>query len=192
MNSGFYITELGKADNQRENNSKNQEEQPRSFEEINNNFTLSTTKNDELTLEKSKHNILDYLIREETNFADLYKVEKYYKSVIIENSKKFDKTDALIKDKLKEIDYVQDLINRDIIANIDLEKEEMLELYRIEKQNLHERIKHIEHDNECYQHMFERYYNNNVNFYLFLFRFFFLNKFFNVFGYSKNIINFLK
>ena len=163
MNSGFYITELGKEFKQ-ENKSKNIDEQPKNLEEINNNFTLSTSKDDEFTLEKSKHNILDYLIREETNFADLYKVEKYYKSVLNENSNKFDKSDAIIKEKLKEIEYVQDFINREIIANIDLEKEEMLELYRMEQENLEARIKQIEHDNECYQHMFERFYKDNVCF----------------------------
>ena len=165
MKSGFYITELGK-DIKQENKSKNKEEDPKTFEEINNNFTLSSIVNDGITLENSKHNILDYLIREETNFADLYKVEKYYKSVIIENSKKYDKADIIIKGKLKEIEYVQDLINREIITNIELEKEDMLELYRIEKENLHENIQKLEHDNECYQYMFERDYRSNVNFYV--------------------------
>lgn len=163
MNSGFYITELG-IDNKQENKVKTNEEKPKNLEEINDNFTLSSVRNDEITLERSKHNVVDYLIREETNFADLYKVEKYYKSVIIENSKKNDKTDFIIKEKLKEIEYVQDLINREIIANIELEKEEMLELYRIEKENLENKIKYIEHDNECYQHLFERFYKNNVSY----------------------------
>lgn len=170
MNSGFYITELGK-EHKQENNSINSEEHYKSLEEINNNFTLSNTKHDEITLEKSKHNILDYLIREETNFADLFKVEKYYKSVLIANSKKFDKTDTVIKEKLKEIEFVQDLINREIIANIDLEKDEMVELYRIEKENLQARILQLEHDNECYQHMCDRYFRSNVCFLFFIFRF---------------------
>ena len=164
MNLGFYITELG-TDHKLENKSKNNkdDEQPKSLEEINNNFTFSNTESEEITLQKSKHNILDYLIREETNFADLYKVEQYYKSVLIENSKQIDKTDSLIKAKINEIEYVSDLINREIIANIDLEKDEMLELYRIEKESLEARIQRIEHDNECYEHMFERFYMNSVH-----------------------------
>lgn len=163
MNSGFYITELGK-EHKHDNKSINTDnaDEPKSLNEINNNFTLSSTKNDGLTLERSKHNILDYLIREETNFADLHKVETYYKSVIIDNSKKFDKTDKIINDKLKEIEYVQDLINREIIANIELEKEEMIELYDFEKVNLESKIKQIEYDVECYQYMFERLYEDNV------------------------------
>ena len=92
----------------------------------------------------------------------MYKVEEYYKNVIIQNSKKYDKNDAILKGKLQDIEHVQDLINREIIANIDLEKEEMLELYGIEKENLQEKIEQIDHDNECYQHMFDRFYKNNV------------------------------
>jgi hypothetical protein len=168
MNSGFYITELGK-DCYLENNSKGFTEETIEMKEINDNFELSTSteKRDELTLEKTKHNILDYLIREETNFADLYKVEKYYKNIIVQNSKKYDKTDATILEKIKEIEYVQDLINREIIANIDLEKDEMVELYKIEKENLNEKIRKLEHDNECYEHMFTRFYKNNVFKFLF-------------------------
>jgi len=160
MNSGVYITELKGVNPEKNINTNNDE--PNELKEINENFTLSSTKNDEVTLEKSKHNILDYLIREETTFADLYKVEKYYKNILIQHSKKYNQTNDLIKDKMKEIEYVQDLINREIIANIDLDKTEMLELYRIEKERLQNGIEQYELDKECYQHIYERQYRNNV------------------------------
>lgn len=165
MNSGFYITALGKElSSQEKSIDKNKESLD--LKEFKDKINLSciTEKNDEIILEKSKHNILDYLIREETNFSDLFKVEKYYKNLIIENSKKYDRTNTSIQNKEKEIEYVQDLINREIIANIDLEKQEMLDLYALEKENLQEKIDQFDHDNECYQHMLDRFYKNNVIF----------------------------
>lgn len=169
MNSGFYITGLGKEfnslDGRKEINQENKE-----LKEFKEKIDLSfiTEKNDEMILEKSKHNILDYLIREETNFSDLYKVEKYYKQLIIQNSKKYDKTNNLIKNKKQEIEYIQDLIDREIIANIDLEKQEMLDLYEIEKVNLKDKIDKYNLDNECYEHLFQRLYRNNVKKYIIL------------------------
>ena len=163
MNSGFYITGLEKEFNSQDQ-SINKNKETIELKEFKDKINLSciTENTDEIILEKSKHNILDYLIREETNFSDLYKVEKYFKNILIENSKKYDKTNTLIQNKMQEIEHVQDLINREIIANIDLEKQEMLELYVIEKENLQEKINKFDYDNECYQHIFERFYKNNV------------------------------
>lgn len=170
MSSGFYITELGK-DSFLENKIKPKENGQKDLNEINENFTLSSIneKKDQATLEKTKHNVLDYLIREETNFADLNKVEKYFKNEIILKSKKYDVNQTLIKRKLKDIEEVQDLINREIISNIDLDKDEAYELYNIEKDNLESKIEQISHDNECYEYMLERFYTNNVCFSLFKF-----------------------
>ena len=168
MKSGFYITGLDK-DSSSKNKSIEKIKETKELKEFKEKLDISciTEKNEEIILERSKHNILDYLIREETNFSDLFKVEKYYKNLIIHNSKKYDKTNTIIKNKKKEIEFVQDLINREIIANIDLEKQEMLDLYDMEKVNLHEKIEKNDHDIECYEHLLKRLYRNNV-IYLFL------------------------
>ncbi len=170
MNSGIYLTGLGKEFSSQEK-SKDKNKENIELNEFKDKINLSciTEKNNEIILERSKHNIVDYLIREETNFSDLYKVEKYYKNLIVENSQKYDRTSALIDNKMKEIEFVQDLINREIIANIDLEKQDILDLYAIEKEKLHEKIDKFDHDNECYHHMLERiYYNNVISFNIFI------------------------
>jgi len=164
MKTKFLITELGK-DSYLEKKSIPNEMEQKEIKAIEDNLDLSRISEikDEVTLERSKHNILDYLIREETNFADLYKVEHYYKNLIIQHSKKYNNVNKLIKEKKNEIDYVQDLINREIIANIDLEKDEMIEVYKMEKERINKKINQVELDNECYEHIFKRLYRNNVN-----------------------------
>jgi len=156
MSSNFYITEI--------NDSKSGLMDSKELKEINDNFSLSneSIKNDEKTLEKTKHNIIDYLIREETDYADLYKVEKHFREVNIINSKKFNRLSKLIKRKKEQIDEVQELINREIIENINLDKDEMIQLYKNEKERIIKNIKTIDHDMECYRHIYDKLYKTNV------------------------------
>jgi len=161
MNPGFYLTELAIEDNQ-----KSKILETKELKEINDNFCLTSEsigKNkDQKTLEKTKHNVLDYLIREESDFADLYKVEKHFKDIMISNTNEFNNYDKLIKKKQEEIDEVQKLINRELIENINLEKDEMIELYKLEKEKIVKNIGTIEHDMECYQHIYNKLYRTNV------------------------------
>lgn len=159
MTSNLYISEL-----EIENDSKNNLLEDQELKEINDNFQLTNNsiRNDGKTLEKTKHNIIDYLIREETDYADLFKVEKYFRVVNISNSKKFNNYSKLIKRKKEEIDEVQELINKEIIENINLEKEDMIDLYRQEKEKIVKNINSIDHDMEIYQGMYETLYKKNV------------------------------
>lgn len=169
MNPGFYLTELAI-----ENDPNSKIIESKELEEINDNFCLTdiSTKKDNKLLEKTKHNILDYLIKEESDFADLYKVEKHFKDIMISNTNKFNKYKKLINRKQEEIDEVQKLINREIIENINLEKNEMVELYDNEKEKIKKQIGTLEHDSECYQHIYNKLYRTNVRKFFILFIFY--------------------
>jgi hypothetical protein len=162
MSSNFYITDLNDS---KSGKSSLVDKDKEEIKKINDNFSLtnnSIKKDEEKTLEKTKHNILDFLIREETDYADLYKVEKYFREVNISNLIKFNRFNKQIKKKKEEIDEVQELINREIIENIDLDIEEMLELYSNEKERIIKNINKIDHDMEIYREMREKLYKNNV------------------------------
>ena len=163
MNSGFYITELAKDQNIKYKPNTNLNDSNDSDNLIENVISnLRSSKEDQITLEKSKHNVLDYLIREETNFADLYKVENYFKNILNEKSKKYDVNDAIIKKKLKEIKNIEDLINSEIISNIELDKDDIITVYADEKIKLENKIENLEYDNECYQYTNNRIIKANV------------------------------
>jgi hypothetical protein len=163
---GFYLTELGIDDD------KSNIIETKELKEINDNFNLTTDvfqKKDNKLLEKTKHNVLDYLIREETDFANLYKVEDHFKNIMISNTKEFNRFDKLIKRKQEEIDEVQALINKELIDNIDLEKEEMIQIYNTEKEKIKINTATINHDTECYQHIYNKLYRTNVKINKFIF-----------------------
>jgi hypothetical protein len=160
MSSNFYITDLNESKLGNSNQLENKE-----IKKINDNFSLtnnSIKKDDEKTLEKTKHNIIDYLLREETDYADLYKVEKYYREVNISNLNKFNGLNKSIKIKKDKIDEVQELINREIIENIDLNMEEMIELYSNEKERIIKNTNYLNHDMEIYREIREKLYKQNV------------------------------
>jgi hypothetical protein len=161
INQGFYLTELLIEDNQKSKIIETQE-----LKEINDNFSLtsnSLTRNkNQKILEKTNHNVLDYLIREQSEFADLFKVENYFKNIMISKIEQFNNYNKLLKSKQKEIEQVEELINRELIENIDLEKEEMIEIYENEKDKLSKNIGLIEHDTEGYRHIYNKLYKTNV------------------------------
>jgi hypothetical protein len=160
-NQGFYLTEL-----LIEDDNKSKIVESKELKEINDNFSLTTNSitrnNNQKLLEKTNHNVLDYLIREESEFADLFKVENYFKDIMISKIGEINHYNKLLKLKQKEIDEVQDLINRELIENIHLDKDEMIELYDNEKEKLSRNIGLIEHDTECYKHIYDKLYRSNV------------------------------
>jgi hypothetical protein len=110
---------------------------------------------------RTKKDFLDFLIQEETRFADLEKIETFYQNISINNFKKYNDNEKEVEKKKLELIKLQELIEQEIVNNLNLKKEDILGYYEKNVQSIKSKITKKEHDIECYLHSKERLYKAN-------------------------------
>ena len=146
----FYITEL-KIDNE--------QRRPKS-EEKNRYEKLTFEKSKKIN--NSKRDVLDFLINEQTKFADLEKIEKFYLNQAIKNNNKFNANEEMIRKRKLELLQIQEAIEQNLIVKVKFNEEDLLQEYQQQINDLNRKIILKHNDLECYDNMYERLYKSNV------------------------------
>ena len=108
-----------------------------------------------------KQNFLDFLIQEQTNFANLDQVYSFYSERAIENRKRYN--DNLIKiQKLKEEeDELHKVIYVEVLKNYPIQKTALETYYDSKISKLNSIVSIYNHNLDCYQNMYKRLYKAN-------------------------------
>jgi hypothetical protein len=111
----------------------------------------------------AKKEFLDFLIQEETNFADFQNVENFYQGLRIKNENNFNANHEKIKRKEEELKYIDNQIEALLITNLQIDYKDKEKDFENQINEIKEQIKIREHDLECYKHMYDRLYRTNVS-----------------------------
>lgn len=149
--SAFYITEV--KDKGTIKRSKSEEKK-----------SLDAENAPQSPCKSTKSEFLEFLIHEETKFADLEKIENYYQSEMIKNYNYFNSRQNLIAKKKLELRQIEETIEQAIVSNVKIKEEDLVSYYDKQIEDLKQNIILKEHDLECYQHMYQRLYKANVSF----------------------------
>ena len=108
-----------------------------------------------------KQNFLDFLIQDQTNFANLDQVYSFYSERAIENRKRYN--DNLIKiQKLKEEeDELHKVIYVEVLKNYPIQKTALETYYDAKISKLNSIVSIYNHNLDCYQNMYKRLYKAN-------------------------------
>jgi hypothetical protein len=112
-------------------------------------------------LHKTKQNFLDYIINEQTQYADLEKIEDYYKSITVNNHDKYNKEQALLDTKMKELDKLTSLVHIELIQNVNFTQDDFENNINNQIELVKEQVVAREHDYECFQNMYNQLYQSN-------------------------------
>lgn len=111
-----------------------------------NKIKIEKKKQEENLFKKSENNFVDYMIQDQTKFADLNKIEDYFKRQIHEKIKTFDKNKIQILQKQKEFEILEKQIEKELIGNADIDYDFLREEYEEIKNSFMEKIRIKEYD----------------------------------------------
>ena len=106
-------------------------------------------------------NFFDYLINENSNYANFEKVTDYYEKKLHQNKNKYDLNLEIIKSKKKEIKQLNKYIYSIIVESVKLEDKTMESYYDNAKEKLNKEIYLTEHELEVYKNTFNEIYKKN-------------------------------
>ena len=106
-------------------------------------------------------NFFDYLINENSNYANFEKVTDYYEKKLHKNKNKYDLNLDIIKNKKEEIQKLNRNIYSIIIDSVKLEDKDMELYYDKAKEKLKKEIFLSEHELEVYKNTFSEIYKKN-------------------------------
>ena len=106
-------------------------------------------------------NFFDYLINENSNYANFEKVTDYYEKKLHQNKNKYDLNLDIIKNKKEEIQKLNRYIYSIIIDSVKLENKDMELYYDKAKEKLKKEIFLSEHELEVYKNTFSEIYKKN-------------------------------
>ena len=106
-------------------------------------------------------NFFDYLINENSNYANFEKVTDYYEKKLHKNKNKYDLNLDIIKNKKEEIQKLNRYIYSIIIDSVKLENKDMELYYDKAKEKLKKEIFLSEHELEVYKNTFSEIYKKN-------------------------------
>jgi hypothetical protein len=118
-------------------------------------------KSKKLTL--TKQDFLEFLIQEETKFADLEKIEDFYDNTKIKKFSQFNKNQNLILKKKEQLKKLEETIQMALVSSFKIKEQDLVSYYDKQIKELKEKIVVREHDMECYSHTHQRLYKANVS-----------------------------
>ncbi len=80
--------------------------------------------------------LVDFMINEETKFANFNQIENYFKEDIVNNNKIFDANKIYIEKKQMEIECLNLMIEKELIHNLDYDYDNIVKKYEEEKNQL--------------------------------------------------------
>ena len=122
---------------------------------------ISKFEKKEVSKETLIENFFDYLINENSNYANFEKVTDYYEKKLHQNKNKYDLNIDIIKSKQEEIKKLNNYMCNVIINHVKLEDKDMELYYQNAKEKLKKEIFLIEHELEVYKNTFNEIYRMN-------------------------------
>lgn len=108
-----------------------------------------------------KQNFLDFLIQDQTNFADLEQVQNFYSDRVLDNKRKYNDNLIRIKKLQEEDEQLSIDIFKEIIKHYTIQKTTLDAYYDLKIDRLKEIVNMKNHNLECYQNMYKRLYKAN-------------------------------
>lgn len=139
-----------KITNDNKNNIKNIENKEK-FLILRNSFNsiqLKTKKKieEDNILNNAEQELVDFMIHDETKFADLNQIEAYYKGEIDKNNKTFDTNNLKLEKQKLEMESIDLMIEKELLDNIDYDYDGIKNKYEDDKNRIMLEIKNKEHD----------------------------------------------
>jgi hypothetical protein len=103
-------------------------------------------KQEEKFINKSEKEFVDFLIQDQTKFADLNNIENYFKRQIYDNTKIFDSKLIQILKKNNELEILEKQIEKELIENADIDYNYIKEEYNLIKNQIRDDIKIRQYD----------------------------------------------
>jgi len=100
---------------------------------------------------KAEQYLVDFMINDETKFADLNQIENYYKSEIEKNNKIFDINRTKIDKQNGELEALDLNIEKELLDNHEYDCEEVIRDYEEEKNGIRLEMGNKEHDFVCFE-----------------------------------------
>ena len=125
--------------------------------------TNKLSQKDSKILEKEKitENFFDYLINENSNYANFQKVTEYYERKLSRNKSIYDQNLDIIKNKKEEIKELKVHMFNLLVNHVVLENKNMNLYYEKMKEKLKKEINLIEHELEVYKNSHSEIYKLN-------------------------------
>ena len=131
---------------------------------ISQNGSHSLSRNSKL-FDETKLRFLDFLIHEQTNFADLEKIETYYRSMTVKAHKEYNYKKLLIEKKKEELKALDISIESNILNSLKFQKEDIENFFNNIKIVLTSQISDKLYNIDCYKNVKERLYKSHVKFF---------------------------
>jgi monomeric isocitrate dehydrogenase len=165
----LYITELAglvkgrsRSEESKREYNKNQNDTSRNNNSVIEENKINKRADKTRKLTSTKQDFLEFLIQEETKFADLEKIEDFYDNSKIKNFTQFNKNQNLIINKKEELKKLEETIQMALLNSFKIKEQDLVTFYDEQIKELKDKIVLKEHDLECYSHTHQRLYKANV------------------------------
>ena len=108
--------------------------------------SFKSKKLEELSLNNSEENFINFIMNEETRFADLDKIEVFYNDSIKDNIKIHNEYNTIQQNKKSEFQTINFLIEKELLENIEFDLNFSKSNYERQKINLKNEIENKKHD----------------------------------------------
>jgi hypothetical protein len=164
----LYLTELSNFKRSHSHKTKSKIENKKRFSLMNlkrrtisQDGRLSLSRNSKL-FDQTKLQFLDFLIEEQTNFADLEKIETYYRSMTVQAHKEYNNKKLLIEKRKEELKALDISIESNILNSLKFQKEDIENFFNNIKIELNSQISDKVYKIECYKNVKDRLYKSHV------------------------------
>jgi hypothetical protein len=104
-------------------------------------FQLEKKNQENSFFNKSERNFVDFMIQDQTKFANLENIEAYFKDQIQENLKNFDMRNTKINKRQQELDSLEREIEKELLNNAEIVYDNLIDEYNDIKNEIKENIK---------------------------------------------------
>ena len=125
------------------------------------NSLISKITNESKTNQSIQENFLNFVILNNSQYADFTKIEEHYKQKLISINAKFNKNRECINKKKKEYSELLDQIGIELKQNYIIADDSYLAIYNEKINKIRYLIKVKEHEFECYKNIYSRVYKEN-------------------------------
>lgn len=116
------------------------------------------------TLKKTKKDFLDFMVNEQTKYADLDKIEEFYQSNALSEFNVYNKNSLTMNEKNKYLEHLNMLIEQEIVNLVVLSDSDSLKNYNNQILKYKHDITFLEHDLETFSNIKSSLYKTNVIF----------------------------
>ena len=108
-----------------------------------------------------KENFLDFILNENSNYADIDKIIEHYKNIELKKKNEYSNNLLIIKKKKEILNNLNMQINKVLVDNVEITDKELERFYDNEIESKKREIKLKKHELEMYHQLFNQTYKTN-------------------------------